>query len=256
MNKTRNLPQGYFITGTDTDIGKTVVTAGLAGSLKLKGINVGVMKPVQSGGKKCGCGLVSVDALFAMTVAGITGCMQLINPYCLELPLAPSIAAELTGTFIDLSIINQAYRELCKIHDLILVEGAGGIMVPVTGRFLIADLIKMLDLPALIVARPGLGTVNHTLLTVEYAKSRGIHVAGIIINGLKESEAGPAEKTNPGLIAELSGVPVIGIIPYDDCVDVDIGKPGHIIELVNAGIDWTVLLEMREGGSTVGHQGN
>lgn len=166
-----------------------------------------------------------------MTVAGITGRMQLINPYCLEPPLAPSVAAELTGTVIDLSVISRAYRELCKIHDLMLVEGAGGIMVPVIGRFLIADLIKMLDLPAIIVARPGLGTVNHTLLTVEYAKSRGIHVAGIIINGLKESEAGPAEKTNPGLIAELSGVPVMGIIPFDDGVGVDKGKPGRIIEL-------------------------
>jgi len=230
--------QGFFITGTDTGVGKTAVTAGLAAYLKQRGINVGIMKPVQTGSEKNSHGLVSTDALFAMRVAEVFDEMELVSPYRLEPPLAPRIAAELTGTVIEPVKINHAYRELCKRRDFMLVEGAGGIMVPVTGRFLMADLIKMFNLPALIVARPGLGTVNHTLLTVEYAKSRGIHVAGIIINGLNESEAGPAEKTNPGLIEELSGIPVIGIIPYDDSLNVDTYNPGRIAELVGAGIDW------------------
>jgi len=242
MKKPVKLLRGYFITGTDTGIGKTVVTAGLAANLRQKGINAGIMKPVQTGSKKIDGSLVSMDALFTMSVAGINGAMELISPYRLEPPLAPRIAAELEGVNIDLWEINRAYRKLCTRHDFMLVEGAGGIMAPIAGRFLMADLIKALHLPAIIVARPGLGTVNHTLLTVEYAKSKGIHVAGIIINGLKESEAGAAEKTNPGLIAELSGVPVIGIIPYDTSVDVDTCKPGRVAELVADAVDWKMIL--------------
>lgn len=230
--------QGFFITGTDTGVGKTAFTAGLAANLKQRGLNVGIMKPLQTGSPKTHQGRVSADALFTMTVAEIVDEMELVSPYRLEPPLAPRVAAEITGTTIEPVKINQAYQELCKRHDFMLVEGAGGIMVPVTGRFLMADLIKMFNLPVLIVARPGLGTVNHTLLTVEYAKSRDIQVAGIVINGFKESEAGPAEKTNPGLIEELSGVPVAGIIPYDAALDVDTYNPGRITELVGAGINW------------------
>lgn len=248
--------QGYFITGTDTGVGKTVVTAGIAANLKQRGINVGIMKPVQTGSTTTRHGLVSPDALFALTVAGIVDEMELVSPYRLKPPLAPRIAAELTGTAIDLVKINRAYRELCRRHDFMLVEGAGGIMVPITGRFLMADLIKAFDLPALIVARPGLGTVNHTLLTVEYAKSRGIHVAGIIINGLNEKEDGTAEKTNPGLIAELSGVPVIGIIPYDAGIDTDTGKPGRIIQLVETGIKWEMISLPIIRRAAGGYQGN
>lgn len=241
MNKIRNHGNGYFITGTDTGIGKTAVTAGLAANLKRKGINVGIMKPVQTGSPKDNNALISLDALFAMAVAGIKDEMELVSPYRLEPPLAPRIAAEITGVTIDLEKINQAYQELCERHDFMLVEGAGGIMVPVVERFLMADLIKMFNLPILIVARPGLGTVNHTLLTVEYARSKGIHVAGIIINGLKESEAGLAERTNPQLVAELSGVPILGVIPHDAGVDVDNCKPGKIIELVESAIDWEMI---------------
>lgn len=248
--------QGYFITGTDTGVGKTVVTAGIAANLKHRGINVGIMKPVQTGGTTTHQGLISPDALFALTVAGIVDEMELVSPYCLKSPLAPRIAAELSGAAIDLAKIDRAYRELCRRHDFMLVEGAGGIMVPITGQFLMADLIKAFDFPALIVARPGLGTVNHTLLTVEYAKFRGIHVAGIIINGLNEKEAGMAEKTNPELIAELSGIPVMGIVPHDAGLDVDTCKPGRLVELVETGIRWDLISLPSKKGQLVEYQGN
>lgn len=229
---------GFFITGTDTGVGKTVVTAGLAANLKQRGFNVGIMKPLQSGSEKTERGLVSIDASYAMQVAEINDPMEIVSPYRLEPPLAPRIAAEITGVTIDMDKISLAYRKLCERHDLILVEGAGGIMVPITGRFLMADLAILLDLPVLIVARPGLGTVNHTLLTVEYARSRGIQIAGIIINDFDQSKAGPAEKTNPGLIEELSGVPVVGVIPHDHDLDVDTYSPGQVTRLVGEGVDW------------------
>ncbi|MTI84460.1 MAG: dethiobiotin synthase [Firmicutes bacterium] len=248
--------RGFFITGTDTGVGKTACTAGLAANLKQRGFDVGIMKPVQTGSEKTCNGLVSVDALFTMIVAEISDPVELVSPYRLEPPLAPSIAAQISGVNIEVHKIDHAYRELCKRHRFMLVEGAGGIMVPVTGRFLMADLVKMLNLPVLIVARPGLGTVNHTLLTIEYAKSRDIQVAGIIINGLNESEAGPAEKTNPGLIEELSGVPVVGIIPYDADLDVDTYKPGRITELVGAGINWEKMSLPGPEGDNHGCKGN
>jgi len=229
---------GFFITGTDTGVGKTAVTAGLAANLKHRGFNVGIMKPFQTGCMETSYGRVSVDAFFAMQVAGITDPMNIVNPYSLEPPLAPRIAAELTGGNIDIDKISLAYRELCKRHDFMLVEGAGGIMVPITGRYLMADLAILLDLPVLIVARPGLGTVNHTLLTIEYAKSKGLQIAGIIINGLDKAETDPAEKTNPGLIEELSGIPVVGLIPLDADLDVDKYNPGQISKLVGEGVDW------------------
>ncbi|WP_027365195.1 dethiobiotin synthase [Desulfotruncus alcoholivorax] len=233
---------GFFITGTDTGVGKTVVTAGLAANLKQKGFNVGVMKPLQTGSEKTGRGLVSIDALYAMQVAEINDPMEIVSPYRLEPPLAPRIASEITGVTIEVDKISRAYQKLCERHDFMLVEGAGGIMVPIKGKFLMADLALLLDLPVLIVARPGLGTVNHTLLTVEYAKSRGIQIAGIIINDFDQSEAGPAEKTNPGLIEELSGVPVVGIIPHDDDLDVDTYSPGQITKLVGEGVNWKKVL--------------
>src|SRR5690554_946281 len=146
--------QGFFITGTDTGVGKTALTAGLAANLKQRGFDVGIMKPLQTGTPKTGRERISVDARFVMTAAGINDDMDLVSPYRLEPPLAPRIAAEITGINIELTKINQAYQNLCQKHSFMLIEGAGGIMVPVTGRFLMADLAKMFNLKLIIVARP------------------------------------------------------------------------------------------------------
>lgn len=214
----------------------------MAGCLKKRGINVGVMKPVQSGGIRKSSGLVSADALLAMKTAEINDALELVNPYCLEAPLAPKVAAGLAGIEIKPAGIMDAYQKLRSRHELMLVEGAGGIMVPLAKRMLVADLIAMLGLPVIIVARPALGTVNHTLLTVEYARARGIRVAGIIINNLKKEEEGMAERTSPALITEFSGLPVLGIVPHAEGVDVEECSPGDIIEQVNNHINWDLLL--------------
>lgn len=234
--------KGFFITGTDTGVGKTVITAGLAGCLKQRGIDVGVMKPVQSGGIRKGSGLVSADALLVMKTAGINDSLELVNPYCLEAPLAPKVAAGFADIEIKPAGIMSAYQKLRSRHELMLVEGAGGIMTPLAERLLVADLIVMFGLPVIIVARPSLGTVNHTLLTIEYARSRGIRVAGIVINNLKKEENGMAEKTSPTLIAEFSGLPVLGIVPHAEGVDVEECRPGNIVEQVDKSINWDLLL--------------
>jgi adenosylmethionine-8-amino-7-oxononanoate transaminase/dethiobiotin synthase len=227
--------KGFFITGTDTEVGKTVVAAGLAGCLKLKGIDVGVMKPVQSGYKSSADGRLVGDALLMARAAEVDDDPLLVNPYCLEEPLAPRVAAELAGVSLDPGKIMQAYRELQRRRQFMLVEGAGGILAPLTGKLMVADLIIMMGLPVIIVASAGLGMVNHTLLTISHAKSRGIPIAGVIINNLKK--AGMAEKTNPSLIAELSGVPLLGVIPYVRNLD-----PEDAVNLVENAVDWERLM--------------
>ncbi|SNQ61296.1 dethiobiotin synthase [Candidatus Methanoperedens nitratireducens] len=225
---------GIFITGTDTNIGKTAVAAGLAGALKNKGYNVGVMKPVQSGAAARNGKLYSQDAEFLMDVIGEQGETGLICPVLLREALAPSVAAELEGKTIDLNLIRNAYLELERMHDIVIVEGAGGIAVPLKNKFLISDLITYLGMPAIIVARAALGTINHTFLTLEHAKRTGIPVIGVIVNNYR---GGVAEETSPKIINELTGIPVLGIIPHDPAIDVEWGRPGDIVSLVEESID-------------------
>lgn len=225
---------GIFITGTDTNIGKTAVAAGLAGALKNKGYNVGVMKPVQSGATARNGKLYSQDAEFLTNVIGEQGETGLICPVLLREALAPSVAAELEGKTIDLNLIRNAYLELERMHDIVIVEGAGGIAVPLKNKFLISDLITYLGMPAIIVARAALGTINHTFLTLEHAKRTGIPVIGVIVNNYR---GGVAEETSPKIINELTGIPVLGIIPHDPAIDVERGRPGDIVSLVEESID-------------------
>lgn len=225
---------GIFITGTDTGVGKTAVSGGLAGALADKGLSVGVMKPVQSGAGLRNGTFYSPDAEFMIKACGAQDEIELVCPVMLREPLAPSVASEIEGKTIDLDIIRNAYLELERRHDIVIVEGAGGIAVPVKDNFLYSDLIKCLGIPAIIVARAGLGTLNHTFLTVEYAKTCGILVTGVIINDFK---GGTAEETNPGIIEKLTGVPILGIVPHDDTIDTENGNVGNIVGLVKECVD-------------------
>lgn len=205
--------RGLFITGTDTGVGKTVIAAGLARAYRDMGYRVGVMKPASSGAIKTPNGrLECQDTRLLIEASGIQEEASLINPYCFEEPLAPAAAASLAGVEIEVGKILEAYHLLGQRYDPMIVEGVGGLLVPIRKDYLVLDLIRDLNLSILVVARPGLGTINHTCLTVKYALKEGIKVAGIIINGLKKT--GLAEKTNPALIEGITGVPILGILPY------------------------------------------
>jgi adenosylmethionine-8-amino-7-oxononanoate transaminase/dethiobiotin synthase len=214
--------KNIFITGTDTGVGKTVVSAGLALSLKHKGFDVGIMKPIQSGGRE--------DTDFLIKASGVKDEIELINPYYFKKPLAPLTASEIEGVQIDIATIKNAFEELCRRHDVVIVEGIGGLLVPLTKDYFVSDLILELGLPVVIVSRPDLGTINHTLLTIKQAKESGIDVIGIIFNETKKKKKGLAEKTNPSIIERLSGVPVLGVLPYvlsmnvADCKLGELGK--------------------------------
>lgn len=202
---------GLFITGTDTDVGKTIVTASIATSLRDKGMDIGVFKPMMSGAKRED---PNSDVSILKQFADDGNALERINPFQFDEPLAPYIAAKREGRTITLEQVEQAWRNVEPDHDVFLVEGAGGLMVPMGPGYLAADVAKAIGYPLLIVARPGLGTVNHTLLTIRYAESIGLRVAGIILNGMKKDTKGIAEQTNPALIEEFSGVPVIGMLPW------------------------------------------
>jgi dethiobiotin synthetase len=210
-------PRGIFITGTDTGVGKTIVAATLARLLVGRGKKVGVLKPVTSGCRQSDTGLVSDDAELLAWSAGHCVTSE-TAPYLLKEPIAPSAAAELEHVRIEFSRILAAYHRIAEQSDFVIVEGAGGLMVPLSGGLLVADLVKLLALPLLVVARPALGTVNHTVLTTFAARQLGIDVRGVIINGFPAAPS-LAESTAPHLIDSLAGVPLLGRLPAIDSSD-------------------------------------
>ncbi len=204
---------GIFITGTDTGVGKTLVAAVLARIGRANGLKVGVMKPVTSGCVFADGKLVSEDAELLKWAAGLTSPDPDVSPYHLREPLAPSVAADIDRVSIRLDTIRQSFLRLSEANDIVLVEGAGGLMVPLTKDALVSDLIRYLGLPAVVVARPNLGTVNHTLMTCFCAIKMGIEVKGIVIDNFPDNP-GPAENYVAGMIEERSGVPVLGVFPH------------------------------------------
>jgi len=206
--------RGIFITGTDTGVGKTFVGAGLAAALREQGINVGVMKPAETGCVFRKGVLVPSDALKLMKAGGVDDPLDLVNPYRFRAPLAPAVAAAREGKRLVIRRIVSAFRTLARKHTCMVVEGAGGIMVPLTSNHQYLDLARVLNLPVLVVARPGLGTINHTLLTVMALRSRRLRIAGIVINQSAKKSPGLAERTSPPVIERLSGVPIIGHVAY------------------------------------------
>ena len=221
--------RGVFVTGTDTGVGKTVVAAGLACGLARAGLATGVMKPIATGGRPALRGIVSADARFLVKVTDGTDPPELANPICLPEALAPTVAARLADTAIDLSVIAEAFQILARRHDAVVVEGIGGLMVPIGGGFCVADLAARLDLPLIVVARPGLGTINHTLLTVDVARRRGLNVAAVVINGYRPDDAGVCERTNPDEIERAGQVPVAAVVPWDRRTTVEGGRLGDLV---------------------------
>lgn len=239
--------RGVFITGTDTGVGKTVVAGGLAAVLRRRGVSVGVMKPFATGCEWEDGELVSEDARFLRACAGIDDPLTAINPVRLREPLAPAVAAERSGMIIDLDIVREAFEGLCRRYAFVVVEGAGGIAVPVTDDALVADLRAIFPLPMWVVARRCLGTINHTVMTVEFARTRGWDVAGIVLNGSDGDEDGIAERTNPDVVARLTNVPVLGSLAHVPTIDVGRGRFAGLADAFGAQIDFEPALRLEPG---------
>lgn len=204
---------GIFITGTDTGVGKTLVECGLAAVLRESGYKVGVMKPAETGCEEKDGKLFPQDAFYLKEASGSAEPLERICPYPLRASLAPSVAAEREGTKIDIDFLAGLYREISSAHDITLVEGAGGLLVPILPHYTYADLVKLLKLPVLVVAANRLGAINHLLLTLEHASCRGLRVLGYVLNQVT-SEASVAAETNREALLSLTVVPCLGEIPY------------------------------------------
>jgi dethiobiotin synthetase len=204
--------KGYFITGTDTGVGKTIVTACLANLFKNQ--NVGVMKPIETGvDPECSSSSNS-DAKFLMEITGVQDPLEDVCPYRLKSPASPYQAAKIEGKVIDPERILERFRALQSKHSMMLVEGIGGLMVPIAQRYKVTDLALQMGLPLIIVSRVQLGTLNHTLMTISAAQQQGLKIKGVILNPAYEGELEPIEAEQGQLIEEFSGVPILGTCPY------------------------------------------
>jgi dethiobiotin synthetase len=201
--------RGLFVTGTDTGVGKTVVTAGIVAALRARGKDVGVVKPLQSGALADD---PTGDAMLLREWSGVRESAAEIAPYTFAAPLAPSVAAELEGRTVALSDALDAVHAIAERHDAVVVEGAGGLIVPLGPGWTVADLAVALALPVLVVARAGLGTVNHSALTVRGLRSLGLDPVGVVLNG----PADESSQRNAQLIEELADVRVLGHTPALD----------------------------------------
>jgi dethiobiotin synthetase len=217
LNSPRNGPRGLFITGTDTGVGKTVVVAALALALKQKGVNVAVMKPIESGLDLSYIESSDAERLRALLMP--TQSLETVCLYQLASPLAPLAAARMVGVTIDFSAITSAYHELSQHHDLILVEGVGGVMAPISRETTVRDLITDLGLPSLLIGRTGLGGINHIFLALEALQIYNIEVLGIIFNhSEREPDSDPQTLQHHStieLVRELRKVPVFGPLNFE-----------------------------------------
>jgi dethiobiotin synthetase len=201
--------RGVFVTGSDTGVGKTEVACALVRGHRARGLDVVAVKPAQSGHEP---GEPS-DAERLAAAAGGAEPIELVCLYSFAAPLAPAVAARLEGKQVSIERILDCARELAARHAALLVEGAGGILTPLTERHSYADLAVALRLPALVVARAGLGTVNHTALTCEALRARGIAIHGVVLNRLSERRD-PSEPYNAAEIERLTGAPVLASLPF------------------------------------------
>jgi dethiobiotin synthetase len=207
----------FFVTGTDTGIGKTLVSCALLAAARARGLAVGALKPIETGCPGPPGALAPADAIALHRAAGglsTTGAPP-TSVYRFAAPLAPSVAAEREGAIIDFApILGAADRLRERAPDLLLVEGAGGLLVPITDALDMADLAAALALPLLVVARDGLGTINHTLLTLAVAGARGLSVAGVVLNGSTPGTSGEDAARNAVEIERRGKVRVLGRLPH------------------------------------------
>ncbi len=207
------LRTGLFVTGTDTEVGKTLITAGLAAALRARGIDVGVMKPIETGCPKRRGRLVPSDSLILREASRSRDSMDLINPYRFWEPLAPMVAAERAGQVVEIGEVYARFGALARRHRVVLVEAAGGLMVPLGERVTFLDLAALLRLPLVVVIGSRLGAINHARLTVDAALHARLPLAGAILNHTRK-ERSLASRTNLLTLRRFIPVPVVAEIPY------------------------------------------
>jgi dethiobiotin synthetase len=213
--------RGIFITGTDTGVGKTVVSAGIVRWLRRQGVDAVPMKPVQTGAEKRGGELVAPDLAFCISAAGLQPDppeIPLMSPYLYEPACSPHLAGRIAGRYPEIATLRRCLDTLLSKHQAVVVEGAGGIMVPLNEHDTMRDLMESMGLPVVLVSRAGLGAINHALLSIDALRAAGLEPLGVIFN-----QAAPPspedrfiEDDNPNSVARFGRVKVLGKIGYFD----------------------------------------
>ena len=228
---------GLFVTGTDTGVGKTVIAAAIALALRRRGVRVGVCKVAATGCQRRREGLVSEDAEYLAHWADSRQPLDVICPQRWAEPLAPAVAAERSGRPLDWAAIRASLDVIGADSDVTVVEGVGGVLVPMDDGHTVLDLMRALMLPAVVVARAGLGTINHTLLTVGALRAAGVPVAGVVVNRYPP-DADVATETNPDAIQRWGRVPVLCVCPDEPFTLPQL--PAGVAAAVGA-VDWVGL---------------
>ncbi|HEY7226579.1 MAG TPA: dethiobiotin synthase [Nitrososphaeraceae archaeon] len=233
--------QGVFVTGTDTEIGKTTIASGLAWLLCRNKIKVGIMKPFATSSLIYSSHNNSQDTAVLAKAANIGEPDQILNPIFFPLSASPLMAAEILNKTVNLRAVTQKFNFLKKKYDFILVEGIGGIMVPITTRVSLQDIIRKMNLPIIIVSRPRLGSINHTILTINACKETKIPILGVIFNQMPK-HPNIVESLTPKYIEKLTHIRTISIIPnMDKCnfkkIGSYLGKNAIIKNLISELID-------------------
>jgi len=209
-------PRGVFVTATDTGVGKTLVTSALVMCLTQRGIDVGVMKPIETGVSRST--KAQSDGARLRRAAGSQDPMADVSPYVFRLPVAPRSAARAERTAVRVTTIMRAFRALRQKHALMMVEGVGGIYVPINQSLNLLDLIYRMRLSAIVVGRSGLGGINHALLTLQALRRRKIPIVALVLNQrhpVRTKIALAQEQSTVSLLRLLAGVPVVGPLPYN-----------------------------------------
>ena len=221
--------RSIFITGTDTGVGKTFITCSLAALLRDLGYRVGVMKPVETGCPERNGKLFPEDAALLKAASGTPEPLETICPYLFAEPLAPSIAASRAGDRIEIDHLLDVYREISSKHDVTLVEGAGGLMVPILPSFTFCDFARVCELPILVVTANRLGAINHLLLTLEHAMCKELSVLGYVLN-CPFGDRSLAAETNREVLINLTGGPCLGELPFLSTTEARDGFPAEQFE--------------------------
>lgn len=236
------MTKGIFITGTDTNVGKTVISAGLMYLLRNSEYSACYFKPALSGAIEAEGKLIPGDTRFVKKISNLKEDYYDMTPFVFKTPVSPHLASKLENKKIHKKIIFDKFNKLKNQYDYIICEGAGGIIVPITQEgYMMYDLIKDLNMDVIITSRAGLGTINHTTLTVKYAESLGIKVKGIIINGYEKENI--CHDDNIEMIKKLTGVPILGIIPKMKDIDTEKLKFGSMKEVFYKNIDIKAIID-------------
>ena len=243
--------RGVFVTGTDTGVGKTVIAGAIARSLNIAGVRTEVFKPAASGCRRDRGMLISEDAEFLAACADSARPLDEIAPLRYSAALAPNVAAQRAGQKIDIEAIFESYRRLEGESDAVVVEGVGGLLCPISDDLWVVHLAMMMALPVVIVARPDLGTINHTLLTIHAARSAGLRVAGVIVNRYQaDPHQGDAQNpdaeitmlTNPTQIAQKGKTQILALVPEDFETSVHNACLGSEVSFAINQVDWKRII--------------